>query len=65
MANNTTIRGLDINSFYRYIVSGSTIVDQGGYPLFIVGNNNVLAGDFIGTDPTGTIAKPEPQWPIH
>ena len=57
-ADNTTVRGLDINSFYRYITSGTSILDQGGQPLWITGDSNVVAGDFIGTDPTGTIAKP-------
>ena len=57
-ANNSTIRGLDINSFFRYIVAGTSIIDQGGQPINISGDNNVLAGDFIGTDPTGTVAKP-------
>ncbi|HZL37389.1 MAG TPA: Calx-beta domain-containing protein, partial [Tepidisphaeraceae bacterium] len=57
--DDSTIRGLDINSFFYYFyVSNSSPVIQSGLPLVIFGNNNVIAGDFIGTDPTGTTDVP-------
>jgi titin len=44
-AANCTVRGLVINSFQH----------DG---IFVSSNSNVIAGDFIGTDPTGTVARP-------
>jgi titin len=48
-ASNCTVRGLVINSFqsrYGIHISGSS------------SQNNVIEGNFIGTDPTGTVARP-------
>ena len=56
--DGVTIRGLDISSFFYYYYSQGSNFSQNGWPLLIYGDNNVLAGDFIGTDPTGTTDKP-------
>jgi hypothetical protein len=45
-AGGSTVRGLDITGF-----SGSGILMQ-------LGDGNTVAGNFVGTDPTGTIAMP-------
>ncbi|MCA9121123.1 MAG: DUF11 domain-containing protein [Planctomycetaceae bacterium] len=45
-ADNNTVRGLAINNF-------------AGAGIFLVySDSNTIAGNFIGTDPTGTIARP-------
>ncbi|HEY1598691.1 MAG TPA: right-handed parallel beta-helix repeat-containing protein, partial [Pirellulales bacterium] len=51
--NDSTIKGLDINQFYK----PSNALAYSGFPLDVYGNNNVVEGCFIGTDPTGTVAK--------
>lgn len=55
--DGSTIKGLDINSFYEF---GSNQL-WGGTPIQILGNNNVIVGNFIGTDVTGTLALPNLQ----
>ena len=60
--NNVTIRGLNINGFFYYFVTKFDLVD-GGWPVHIFGDNNVLAGNFIGTDPTGTTDVPNLNGP--
>jgi YVTN family beta-propeller protein len=44
-ASNSVVRGLVINRF-------------GGAGILLAANNNVIEGNFIGTDVTGTIARP-------
>jgi hypothetical protein len=45
-ADNCTVRGLVINSSFQY-------------GIHVFGHNgNVIEGNFIGTDPTGTVARP-------
>ncbi len=46
IASNSTVSGLAINQFEQY-----------GIRLFS-GTDDVLSGDFVGTDPTGTTALP-------
>ncbi len=58
---NCTIRGLVINNFsFRFDSSSNT--DDGGMGIDFSSNsgasNNIIEGNFIGTDPTGTIARP-------
>ncbi|HTS52720.1 MAG TPA: DUF4347 domain-containing protein, partial [Burkholderiales bacterium] len=45
-SNGSTIRGLAINRF-----TGDAILVGGS-------SNNIIAGNFLGTDPTGTVARP-------
>ena len=45
-AGNSTVRGLVINGFSTNGITLQT------------GGNNVICGDFIGTDPAGVVAKP-------
>ncbi len=55
--NNSTIKGLDINSFYQpEEPDDPTNTNGNGFGIVIRGNDNVLEGCFIGTDVTGTVA---------
>src|SRR5437764_12872928 len=49
-ANNCTVRGLVIDSFQNEAI----ITD----PIGCSSNGSVIKGNFLGTDPTGTIAHP-------
>jgi titin len=49
-ANNCTVRGLVIDSFQNDAI----LTD----PIGCNSNGNVIEGNFLGTDPTGTIAHP-------
>jgi CSLREA domain-containing protein len=51
--NNVVIRGLAINDF-----SGNGIVFLPGGPTFVGGTGHRIAGNFIGTNPSGTLAEP-------
>jgi hypothetical protein len=42
--NGVTVRGFDIDSF------------PGGNGVAILGNDNIVEGNYIGTDTTGTVA---------
>ncbi len=53
-AGNSTVRGLVIN---RFVPPNPNIIAGNGISLRI-GGNNIVEGCFIGTDPTGTIARP-------
>jgi len=54
--NNCTVKGLIINSFFKLPTNTSA---GAGSPLDIIfGNDNVVEGNFIGTDPTGTLSMP-------
>ncbi|HEY2413676.1 MAG TPA: hypothetical protein VGI40_15610 [Pirellulaceae bacterium] len=50
--NNSTVRGLVINGF-----ANSGVMISGG-------NNNVIAGNYIGTDPTGESAAGNGKWGV-
>jgi uncharacterized repeat protein (TIGR01451 family) len=57
-ANNCVFRGLAINRFITKLQRGTTqnlLLDGAG--IFLFGNNATIAGCFIGTDATGTIAE--------
>jgi len=47
-ASNCTVQGLVINSWSAFGIYDNVPTSQ----------NNVIAGNFIGTDPTGTVARP-------
>lgn len=49
--DNNTIRGLVIDDFYEF--GGEDTSLWGGRPLTVTGNNNLVVGNFIGTDVTG------------
>lgn len=49
-ASNCTIRGLVIDSFQNDAITTD--------PIGCSSNGNVITGNFLGTDPTGTIAHP-------
>src|SRR5207249_1661314 len=51
-AGNSTVRGLVVSGFHRQFGGGG----GRGIRLFS-GGNNVIAGNFIGTDPTGTQSR--------
>ncbi|HEX4796685.1 MAG TPA: PKD domain-containing protein [Humisphaera sp.] len=53
-ANDSTIKGFAINSFYSFFDNTSDTSQWGGVPLAVGGNNNVIQGNFFGTDVTGT-----------
>ena len=52
-APNSTIRGLAINRFGSGAQSG-----EGGHGILVQGGNARIQSNFVGTDPTGTVAQP-------
>jgi CSLREA domain-containing protein len=57
LASGSTIKGLDIDNFARYL-SSSVGTPALGAGIYMSGDDNVLQNCFIGCDPTGTIAMP-------
>lgn len=60
-ASNSTVRGLAINEFPHFIDEQSTIGGNGltleSTVNFPNNNNNIVEGNYLGTDPTGTLIK--------
>ena len=58
-ADNCTVRGLVINRFFELLLSNSgAVIRIGGHPLTILGDDNVIEGNYIGTNVAGTAALP-------
>src|SRR5262249_38992206 len=55
-AGNSTVRGLAVNGFI--LPSGSTDDTLGNGILLLGAGGNHIEGNFLGTDPTGTVARP-------
>lgn len=58
-ASNSTVRGLVINRASRLSSLPPPFPNQDvGVGISLYGNNNIIQGNFIGTDPTGSFALP-------
>lgn len=58
MADNTTVRGLVINRFFELLIDPifNAVLRSGGNPLSVTGDNNVIEGNYVGTNVAGTSA---------